>query len=387
VTAVTTDDAALQTTGSDAPLIVIYVSCHGFGHAARVSIALRELHRLAPRARVLVRSSTPDWLYPDDVLRVPIQSDVGVLQRDSLEMLVDETIIHAAEFERARPALVAREVAALGLLKPAIVGGDISPLAFDVAADLGVPGVAIGNFSWDWIYAQLGSDRPELAGVVASIIASERRSTRLLRLPFFTDMSAFPVVEDVPLLARVSRADREATRRRLGLPTNQPVILISYGGFAFNRLKPQALAALPDVTFVTTLTLHGAVPANVKLLPMESANYHDLLAACDAVMMKPGYSTTADCLANRVPMIYTSRPGFGEETVLVDAMERFGRAVPLPPEALMAGDIRPAVEAALACAKPWVEIRTDGGTVIAERILDLADLPDWIDPACTAHHP
>ncbi len=383
MTAMTVCDADVLPASPNSPLVVVYVSCHGFGHAARASIALRELRRLAPRVRILVRSATPDWLYPDDVLRVPIQGDVGVLQADSLSMLIDETIVRAAEFERSRPALVAAEVAALAPLQPAIIVGDIPPLASDVAAELGVAGVAIGNFSWDWIYAHLGSTQPELSDLVTSIIASERRTTRLLRLPFFTDMSAFPATEDVPLLARVSRADRSATRRRLGLPTDRPVVLISYGGFAFDRLDPASLGAVPEVTFVTTTTLHGAVPSNVVTLPLESSTYHDVLAACDAVMMKPGYGTTSDCLANRVPMIYTGRPGFGEEEVLVEAMWRLGRAVPLPPEELFAGNIRSAVEAALASEAPWAEIRLDGGTVIAQRILELANLADHVDPACT----
>jgi len=35
---------------------------------------------------------------------------------------------------------------------PALIVSDIAPMAFDVAQKLGVPGVAIANFSWDWIY-------------------------------------------------------------------------------------------------------------------------------------------------------------------------------------------------------------------------------------------
>jgi UDP:flavonoid glycosyltransferase YjiC (YdhE family) len=159
-------------------------------------------------------------------------------------------------------------------------------------------------------------------------------------------------------------------------------VLISYGGFAFDRLDPAALAAVPHVTFVTTTTLRGTVPENVVALPLESSAYHDVLAACDAVMMKPGYGTTADCLANRVPMIYTSRPGFAEETVLVTAMEQLGRAVPLPPEDLDAGRLGPAIAAALTSEKPWADIPLDGGTVIAQRIIAISGLATRDDSAC-----
>jgi hypothetical protein len=372
---------------ADSPLIVWYVSGHGFGHGARSGLVMRELRRLAPRIQIMARTVTPSWLYPAEVQRTPVEVDVGVLQADSLTMLVDETIVRAAEFERARPAIVSAEANAVTRLHASAVVGDIPPLAFDVAAEIGVPGLAIGNFSWDWIYARLGNTHPEVDEVVESIRASERRTTLLFRLPFHDEMAAFPRREDVSLIANVSRADRRATRRRLGLPEEEPVVLISYGGFALRRLEPSLLGAVHGVTFVTTTPPTGIVPPNVVTLPLQTDGYRDLLAACDAVMMKPGYGTVADCIANRVPMIYTSRPGFGEEAVLVGAMERFARAVALPPDDLFAGRIRPAVEQALALGTPWAPMDLDGATVIARRILEMSGLAGYREHPCGAPTP
>jgi hypothetical protein len=86
-------------------------------------------------------------------------------------------------------------------------------------------------------------------------------------------------------------------------------------------------------------------------------------------------------------MIYTSRPGFGEEAVLVGAMERFGRAVALPPDDLFAGRIRPAVEQALALATPWAPMDLDGATVIARRILEMCGLAGYREHPCGAPTP
>jgi L-arabinokinase len=274
---------------------------------------------------------------------------------------------------------VAAEVDALRRLRPAAIVADIPPLAFDVAAAIGVPSLAIGNFSWDWIYTHLGSPHPEVDAVVASIQTSERRATLLLRLPFHDEMEAFPRQEDVPLLANVSGADRGDTRRRLGLAQGRPVVLLSYGGFALQRLDPARFGAVPDVTFVTTTLLAEPVPDNLVILPLQSDGYQELLAACDAVMMKPGYGTVADCMGNRVPMIYTRRAGFAEEAVLVDAMERYGRAVSLAADDLFAGRIRPAIEHALALQTPWAPMRLDGAALIARRILQTAGLDGFIE--------
>lgn len=347
-------------------------------------LVMDALRRQASRVQILVHTNSPTWLYPPSVSTVPVHVDVGVLQRDSLTIMADETIIRAAAFERERPALADAEANTLQPFRPLAIVGDIPPLAFEVAARLGVPGIAVGNFSWDWIYAGLGSSRPEIHELVASIVASERLATLLLRLPFHDVMGAFPRIEDVPLIAHVSCKDRQATRRSLGLPVDRPLVLISYGGFAFEQLNTAIFATVPDVQFVATAPLCGTPPPNLITLPMQTDRYHDLLAACDAVMMKPGYGTVADCVANRVPMIYTSRPGFREEEILIGAMERVGRAVPLPADALYAGQLRPAIERALADRSPWAPLRVDGADVVARRILEIAGRADLMDLPCGA---
>jgi UDP:flavonoid glycosyltransferase YjiC (YdhE family) len=184
------------------------------------------------------------------------------------------------------------------------------------------------------------------------------------------------------LFAWVSGVDGRERGRRLGLSDEGTVVLISYGGFALDRLEPALLGAIREVTFVMTAPPSGPLPANIVALPLQAEGYRDLLAACDAVMMKPGYGTVADCMANRVPMIYTRRPGFGEESVLVSAMERFGRAVSLPPDELFAGQIRPAIERALNLTTPWAPMRLDGAAEIARRILKVAGLSDRVEHPC-----
>src|SRR5207253_2780668 len=98
-----------------------------------------------------------------------------------------------------------------------------------------------------------------------------------------------------------------------------------------------------------------------------------LLAASDAVIMKPGYGIVADLLANRVPALYVSRDGFREEPILIRTLETEGRAVPLPRDALAALDLRPALDRLLSLDRPWTTRRIDGADVAARRILKIAD--------------
>ena len=61
-------------------------------------------------------------------------------------------------------------------------------------------------------------------------------------------MSAFPRVEDVPLVARRPRLSRFDARRRLGLPGGA-LVLISFGGLGLLGFSPRALAGLAGFHF------------------------------------------------------------------------------------------------------------------------------------------
>ena len=47
--------------------------------------------------------------------------------------------------------------------------GDIPPIAFEIAHAAGIPGLAMGNFCWDWIYAPYIAEFPEYAYVIENI--------------------------------------------------------------------------------------------------------------------------------------------------------------------------------------------------------------------------
>jgi L-arabinokinase len=189
------------------------------------------------------------------------------------------------------------------------------------------------------------------------------------------------VIEDVPLIARRSTADRVETRRSLGLPLDAPLVLFSFGGHASQEPDADRLAALGDYAFVATTSSVDATEADARavrrgrspfLLPQLTDGYVDLLAACDAVVIKPGYGIVSDLIANRVPSLYVSRDGFREEPLLVRALETETRAVAVDREALDRLDLRGPLDRLLALDRPWTERRLDGAEVIARRILDLA---------------
>ena len=352
------------------PDVVVYVSGHGFGHAVRVAEVLGALSRLAPALDVELRTAAPPWLFATGARVVRRSLDVGVVQPDSLRVEPRETLDRYAAFVRDEPELVAAEAAELAGGSVRLVVADVPSAAFDVAARVGAPSVGLANFCWDWIYEPYVRAAPEHAGLVDHLRAQHGRADLLLRLPFHGDLSCFRRSLDVPPIARRATGDRVATRRRLGLPTQAPLVLLSFGGFDFAGPDARRLAELGEYAFVATVARGGpSREGNLFHLPREEVSYLDLLAASDAVVGKLGYGLVSDCLANRVPFLYAPRDRFREEPILARAIERLGRAARLPRSALRRWDLRAHLEALLASDRPWAELRLDGAEVVAGQVL------------------
>src|SRR6185312_2132435 len=91
-----------------------------------------------------------------------------------------------------------------------------------------------------------------------------------------------------------------------------------------------------------------------------------VVGAVDVVFTKPGYGIISECVANRTPLVYTSRGRFAEYDVLVREMPRYLRCAYIDQESLVAGRWRAAAEAAVEAPPPPEDPRTDGAEVVAE---------------------
>src|SRR4051812_11326539 len=203
-------------------IIVWYVSGHGFGHASRDVEIVNAIRQRAPDCRVVLRTEVAPWLLhgsaerPIDVQRSEV--DTGMAQVDSLTIDHALTAQRAAAFYATFDARVEAEARAVSALDATLVVGDIPPLAFAAAARAGVPSVAVGNFTWDWIYEGAPRFEALAPGVVPRIREAYAMATLALRLPFhggFTPMLS--VTRDIPLVARASERGRDELRRVLGL--------------------------------------------------------------------------------------------------------------------------------------------------------------------------
>jgi UDP:flavonoid glycosyltransferase YjiC (YdhE family) len=362
--------------------VLLAVSGHGFGHAVRSAEVARAL--LQRGIRVVVRTEAPAWLFASgceflDGHGCPI--DVGIVQHDGLEFDVNATRARWAAFAANFEERADHEAERFERAGADVVLGDVPPLAFAAASRAGLPSLALGNFGWDWIYAAW----PAFAQVVDTVRAAYARAEGLLRLPLHSQAAdAFPAfarIVDVPLIARRAARPRAEVRSELGISEHEVVVLLSFGGFDLSALDLPALGALRSYRFVVSPPLSShttALPDNVLLLGRRPDDYVSLLAASDAVVTKPGYGIVADCLANRVPLLYTDRGPFREYDVLVAALDQRAQAHYIARDDLLAGRLGPSLEQLFAKRGRWTDDPIDGAEVVAERLLGMVGAPDSV---------
>jgi L-arabinokinase len=362
---------------------VFYVSGHGFGHASRSVEVINALRVRRPDVRIHVRTRAPRWLFDLTVAGAfeytAVDTDVGVVQIDALTPDLPATLDRAAAFHATAEARVAREATALTSLGASVVVADAPPIALGAAAAAAVPGIALTNFTWDWIYEDYARHLGTHLDLPGRLRALQRRATQAWRLPMHGGFEGLHVVRDLPLVARRSRRDRRDTRRLLGWDAERPVVLTSFGGVGMRELPLARVAAGGAYQVVATQdpraprdrgaamvrTEAGIAVLDERALYGEGLRYEDVVAAADVVVTKPGYGIVSECIAHDTALLYTSRGRFAEYDVLVDAMPRWLRCGFIDQATLLAGDWRPSLDALLARPDPEATPALDGAEVAA----------------------
>jgi L-arabinokinase len=374
---------------STRPVIVFYISGHGFGHASREIAVVNTLGARRPDLHIVLRTAVSPAML-SRTLRTPATTiegpcDVGVIQVDSVTHDDDATIRAATAFQAGMAGRITEECGRLdGLAVQAIVG-DIPPVAFEVAHRLGVPSVAISNFTWDWIYEWYPELMRQAPGLPETIRASYRLATRALELPLSGGFGVFPNVTKIPFITRHAVLSREETRRRLGLDAVRPVALLSFGGYGLPRLDLSRLDCLQDWTLLLTDRIApppSDVSTHVRFIAEsefgDDLRYEDLVGASDVVVTKPGYGIVSECVANKTAMLYTSRGRFREYDLMVAEMPAILRCRFLSQDDLFGGRWLDALTALMQQPPPPRRMATDGTAVavsVLEQVLDACNTP------------
>jgi L-arabinokinase len=348
--------------------ILYYITGHGYGHAVRSNQVIRSLKKARPDADIQVRTTAPKWLFHKSVRYSRQAIDVGVVQRDSLEMDLDATLKSCRLMHKNGPRLVEKELAFVRDHDVRLIIGDIPPLCFEIAARAGVPSVAITNFTWDGIYGAYLKEYPEFGPLIDEMRQWYAQATLALTLPYPCDMNVFPLRDPIPWIARVSGLQKNEARKKFSLPQSATVVMLSFGGLGLNRVRWDELKQMGDYVFVTTAD-ERKVDGNIVILSDAQRHYEDLVRAVDVIVTKPGYGIVADVIAHQVPMLYTDRGEFPEYPKLVEALDHCAIAKFISQTELLSGNLEPYLKGLLNKTPNWPAVELNGARVAAEKIL------------------
>ena len=358
--------------------LAYYITAHGYGHGVRSADILGALLARHPRARVTVTTDLPEAFLrsrlpaADGRLRVrPGAFDVGMVQKDSIRVDVGATLEDALELVEERGRLVDYEAEFLRGEGADLVVADIPSIPIESAAEAGIPAVAVGNFSWDWIYAPFVERDPRWRRVIRLFEEGYCQARLLLKLPFSPAMAVFPRRVDIPLLAKPGRDRRTELARLTGADAGKRWVLLSFTTLEWGDAALREVEKLKGFEFFTVMPLEWPGHANLHAVDRTRIGFSDVLASVDGVVTKPGYGVLSDCVANAKPMVYAEREDFIEYPLLERELKRYLKNVHIPAEELYAGRLGEALEAVSSAPEP-LETLAGGG---AERAADL--LAGW----------
>jgi L-arabinokinase len=347
-----------------------------------------------PETRVGVRTSAPRWLFDltvkGKVTYSTLECDTGIVQVDALTLDEADSIRRAAAFHSDLVTRAASETRVLRELGAGLIVGDIPPLAFAVGASAGIPSIGLGNFTWDWVYADY--PRVRLApSLLPAIRGAYARASMALRLPMCGGFESFSNVKDIPFIARHASLSREETCKKLKIPADKPIVLASFGGYGLAGLDTDTLAKFKKYTVVMAATVPMSrarketpvvverkgsfISINEEAMYDHGVRYEDLVGAADVVVTKPGYGIIAECIANDSAILYTSRGHFPEYDVLVEEMPKYTRSAFINQDDLFAGKWESAIDKLRAQAKLKKKPETNGADVAADILLKALDKP------------
>ena len=271
------------------------------------------LDRLAERVpvRMTVIAAQPPGLWPSHLRPVTswvdASCDVGVEQSDDVTVDAAATRAALSDWLACVPDIVEREARRLRSGFDLVIG-DVPPPAFEAAAAARVPSVALANFSWDWIYRELGFE--DAAAICASMYGT---AGLLLETAPAAPMDAFVRRHSLGLVTRRPSARRQHTRTSLGIGDHEQVVLLAV------RPDSAALVSLPPQSPGIRYLLPSGWPAGrlrEDVLDECALEFLELIAAADVVVGKPGYGLIGDAAASATRLLWVSRPGFPENAVL-----------------------------------------------------------------------
>jgi hypothetical protein len=241
-----------------------------------------------------------------------METDVGLVQRSPLFIDHVSSIEAINSFYPLTPKRILKTAKLLNESSSVAAICDISPLGILAAKEVNIPSFLIENFTWDWIYQQLGRENQAYTNIASTLESYFKQADYHIHLLPGCPTTSIVHASFGPI-ARTPISDISSIRKKLGVQDKKPYVYVSLGGIESDFHVPENLQSDDFLIICLTNTKTPIIGKHMLQLPHHSGFHtQDLLTASSLVVGKPGYSTVAELVLAGLPFFYIPRQDFPE---------------------------------------------------------------------------
>ena len=298
--------------------IVVYVSDHGYGHAARVISLLREFKN--NNHEIIVKNSNAFHFLKKSLPKTKVihsQTDVGPLTNISEKSDSEKTFKLYADWIKNEKKWIANEIDYFKNKKLDLVISDISPMGIRFAKKINVPSVTIANFTWIDILEKFSFNKNK-EKILDWLNDSYEMTDLGIKLPLHMNLKGLKKTKKSSLLCRDITTTRKELLKKLNL--NYKPITVYLGKNFHSKINIITNESKP---IVQILENNAKIDRKIIKNFTEAQN---IISASNLVIAKPGYSIISECINFRCPILLIPRKNYPEDELLCKTSKKLGIA-------------------------------------------------------------
>ena len=320
--------------------ICFYISDYGYGHASRDIAIIRKILDKYDGVKLFVKTDDPIHFVRQSLPQKNIEvlrtkNDVGVVFKENSVTVDRERTKNMVDgWLSSWDSYILTERRFCENHKINLIISDITPQPFIVANELNIPGIAISNFTWYYIFYNLFGDTPATERIKEAYQCSDLA----LILPFNEEMNLFKEKKEISLVSREITMDKYDIRRECDVSDDELLVYVGVGrSFDPSYLRGMKNINKPNVKFLASSNTELPFE-NVIKIPTDETETQNYIAACDLIVSKTGYGTVSEAVKARIPMFLLKREGFKEDELIGNTIEELAIGKFIPEKSFLDGD-------------------------------------------------
>ena len=272
-----------------------------------------------------------------DFTHEPSSADFGMRMNSALSVDLEKTERDYIQFHQHWEQEVEKQKSIIHKYAPTLVFSNVPYLTIAAAAELTIPALALCSLNWAHIFRPYFHETAQHDSIYQQMLASYNKAEAFLCPQPSMAMPGLTNVKSVGPLALSGTSQRKALLKKLEKDAATKIVLIVPGGIA-TTIELDQWPQSKNIVWVPTWDYESSRTdiVNYKKLDM---NFSNLLASSDAVISKPGYGMVAESVCNQIPMLYTKRGDWPEESALVSWLEEHGQVREITQKQFFSGEV------------------------------------------------